>query len=182
MLIFKKYCFINDILYNNVKSVWRGLNEKLNEFLTAKKEEERKKLEAEKNETLIKLGLYEKVYLSSENENDDSNSKYFKKVAIEVTDEEYEEIKKYIPEKKRVKRNKLQVALFIVAMVVFAGGFLAGCLLGNIEIEKGLIFKRTITEFSFITAVMYWCIAGAVGTVLLAFSEVIKLLNDINNK
>ena len=57
-------------------------------FLLLKKRKKEKKLEAEKNDTLIKLGLYEKVYLSSENENDDSNSKYFKKVAIEVTDEE----------------------------------------------------------------------------------------------
>ena len=59
---------------------------------------------------------------------------------------------------------------------------MAGCLLGNIEVEKGFIFKRTITEFSFITAIVYWCIAGATGTVLLAFSEIIKLLNEIKNK
>ena len=38
------------------------MNEKLKEFLDAKKEAEQKKYEEEKQKTLIELGLFEKVY------------------------------------------------------------------------------------------------------------------------
>ena len=41
------------------------MNEKLKDFLDAKKDAEKKRYEEEKQKTLIELGLYEKVYFNS---------------------------------------------------------------------------------------------------------------------
>ena len=90
------------------------MNEKLKAFLDKKREEEAirlaKEAEAEKanrNAVLIELGLFEKEYAPSEQpyateeygcfEYDAENQKnlYYKKVPIEISDEEFNEIKGY---------------------------------------------------------------------------------------
>lgn len=168
------------------------MNEKVKEFLDAKKVAEKKKYEEEKQSTLIELGLCEKVYSPDNNYSEEfswsewdsvnSTNRYYKVVAVEITDEEYEEVKKYFRREDTTESNPIATALMIIAWVVFAGGFIAGILLGNVEVVKGSYFTYTDTEFSFAIAFTYWSVALISGTMFLGFAEIIKLLDAIRKK
>ena len=169
------------------------MNEKLKEFLDAKKDAEKKKYEKEKQKTLIELGLYEKVYSpdnnyseefsSSEWDSANSTYNYYKKVPVEITDEEYQEVKKYSKKDDTSEINPIATALTVIAWVVFIGGFIAGFVLGNEEVVvKGSYYTYTDTEFSFTIAFAYWCVALISGTMFLGFAEIIKLLDAIKKK
>lgn len=110
-------------------------------------------------------------------------TKYYKKVPIEITDEEYLELKKYA--KKEVKSasdnsaNSVASVLKVIAWLVMICGFVAGIILGNVEVTKGTYYIYTTTEFSFAVAFTYWCGAFISGMIFLGFSESIQLLSDI---
>ena len=106
------------------------MNERLQKFLKVKELLERIDYEEEKEKNLIELGLYEKVYSpdntyseefsSSEWDDVSLTTKYFKKVPIKVTDEEYEEVKKYanLPTKYIApENNSVAKALTIIAKI-----------------------------------------------------------------
>ena len=168
------------------------MNEKLKEFLDAKKEAEQKKYEEEKQKTLIELGLFEKVYSPDDNyseeysccEWDSANltNKYYKKVTVEITDEEYQEVKKYSKKEETTENNPIATALTVIAWIVFIGGFIAGIALGTVEVERGYYYTYTDTEFSFVVAFVYWCVSLISGTMFLGFAEIIKLLDAIKKK
>jgi len=155
------------------------MNERIKDFLAVKHEEEKKKFEEEKQKTLIELGLYEKVYSENSEYSPDfpnldyegeNNSKWFKKVGIEVSDKEYEEIKKYakIEADDSTANNPIAIILTIIAWVTYGIGFFAG--LGIIE------------EYGFGLPFVFWCVALISGTTFLGFAEIIKLLTAIKNK
>ena len=168
------------------------MNEKVKLFLDAKKEAEQKKYEEEKQKTLIDLGLFEKVYSEREFYSDEfpflepasenSIGGWYKKEAIAISDEEYQEVKKYSKKENTSKTNTIATALTAIAWIVFIGGFFSGLALGNVEVVKGSYYPYTDTEFSFAVAFTYWCDALISGTMFLGFAEIIKLLNDIKNK
>lgn len=170
------------------------MHEKLKSFLDAQKEAEVKAYEARKHETLVDLGLYEREYSPSgkyseeypfcEWDVDRHASIYFKKVPIEITDEEYQEVKKYAKteDKENGAKNPVAVALTIIAWIIFIGGFISGIALGWVEVEMGREFVRTYSEFSFESAFVYWCTSLISGTVFLGFAEIIKLLTAIKRK
>ncbi len=168
------------------------MNEKLKEFLDAKKDAEEKKYEETKNETLLELGLFERVYTEKEEYSDDfpyfeydsenSKNRWYKKEAIAISDEEYEEVKKYIKKEKMPEKNSIAIALTVIAWIVFIGGFIAGIVLGTVEVEKGYYYTYTDTEFSFAVAFVYWCVSFISGTMFLGFAEIITLLHDIKKK
>ncbi len=168
------------------------MNEKLKEFLDAKKVAEKKKYEEEKQKTEIELGLYEKVYSpdnnyggefsSSEWDNATSTYKFYKKVPVEITDEEYQEVKKYSKKENTTGNNPIATALTVIAWIVFIGGFIAGIALGTVEVERGYHYTYTDTEFSFAVAFVYWCVSLICGTIFLGFAEIIKLLDAIKKK
>ncbi len=168
------------------------MNEKLKNFLEAKKDSETKKYDEIKQKTLLDLGLYEKVYSPdnkyseefclSEWDSTTQASKYYKKVPIEITDEEYQEVKKYSKKEVATENNSVAVALTIIAWFIFIGGFIAGIVLGMVEVEKGYYYTYTDTEFSFAIAFVYWCVSLISGTMFLGFAEIIKLLDAIKRK
>ena len=174
------------------------MNEKLEVFLKQKKEEELKKQEEAKKKTLIDLGLFEKVYSQDNTQSDgfsygewdskDAKVKYFKKVPIEVSDEEYEEIKKYSNQSKDTFQdyfsndNPIATALTVIAVIIFIGGFIAGIALGRVVVDRGYSYRYTYTEFSFAAAFVYWFASFVSGMVFLGFAEIIKLLTEIKNK
>lgn len=161
------------------------MHELLKEYISKKEAESKQKFEKEKQEYLILRGLYEKVY----SENDTSNSeypyvdfddethknKYFKKVPIDITDSEYHYL---IELDKPKKTNTIASILTFIAWLIFIIGFLAGVILGNVEV--GTYYSHT--EFSFAVALIYWAVSFISGISILAFAEIIKLLNDIKNK
>ena len=168
------------------------MNEKLKEFLDAKKDAEKKKYEDEKQKTLIELGLFEKIYSPDDNYSEEysscewdsanSTNKYFKKVPVEITDEEYQEVKKYSKKEETTENNPIVTALSVIAWIVFIGGFIAGIALGTVEVERGYYYTYTDTEFSFAVAFVYWCVSLMSGTMFLGFAEIIKLLDAIKKK
>ena len=177
------------------------MHEKVQAYINASKETEKRQYEREKKETLIKLGLYEKEYSpnniwSSEYsfpqwDEKSMTTKYYKRVPCEVTDEEYQEIKKCSKDNKireektdldESQNNKIAIALTVIAWIIFIGGFIAGIALGTTEVQEGTYYTYSDTEFSFAVAFIYWCVSFISGTMFLGFAEIIKLLEAINNK
>lgn len=166
------------------------MNEKLKNFLDAKKDSETKKYEETKRKTLIDLGLYEKAYSPDNRYSEEfcmtewdsaaQESKYYKEVPIEITDEEYQEIKKYTNKEDKTANNPVAVALMVIAWVIFIGGFIAGIAMG--AGEEGNYYADTETEFSFAITFIYWCASLISGTMFLGFAEIIKLLDAIKKK
>ena len=138
------------------------MDAKVKAFLESKKQEKILDNEKNKAETLISLGLYEKVYLPegveseeyvfSEWDNNESIFKYYKKVPVVVTNEEYNEILKYANETKRettTSKNSIAIVLTVIAWVIFVIGFIMGIVFGNVEVTKGIYHTYTASEFSF---------------------------------
>lgn len=133
--------------------------------------------------------MYEKVYLEEEgygqevyHEWDDEKQQTvsYDKKAIEVTDEEYEQILKASKESSSVdEKNGVATAITVIAWVTYIAGFIVGIMQGSVKVE-GMF--RDKTEFSFAIAVTYWSVALISGTLCLGFAEIIKLLNNIKNK
>ena len=157
------------------------MHEKLKEYF-GKAEEKENKLTAQE---LISAGLYEKEY-SEKNEfsyeypdrewdEENKKQKYFKKVPIQLTDEECEKFKKIYYSSALKPTNPIASALSIIAVLIYIGGFIAGIALG---VEAADIYE----DFAFSVAFVYWATALISGTLFLGFAEVIKLLNDIKNK
>lgn len=127
---------------------------------------------------MIDLNLYKKVYspddvYSSEYScfewgSEKSKNKYYKKVPVKVTDEEYEEIKKYSGTKEVGKKSNFVANLLkFIAWIFYVFGFLS-------------VFFIEVDGFGII--LVYWFVYFAGGTMYLAFAEIIKLLMDIKNK
>ena len=157
------------------------MHEKLKEYF-GKSEEKENKLTAQE---LINAGLYEKEY-SEKNEysheyndrewdEENKRQKYFKKVPIQLTNEECEKFKKIYYSSALKPTNPIATALSIIAVLIYIGGFIAGIVLG---VEAAELYE----DFAFSVAFVYWATALISGTLFLGFAEVIKLLNDIKNK
>lgn len=125
---------------------------------------------------------YSWEFPSSEWDSANSTNKYYKKVPIEITDEEYQEVKKYSKKEETTENNPIATVLTVIAWIVFIGGFIAGIALGIVEVEKGYYYTYTDTEFSFAVAFIYWCVSLISGTMFLGFAEIIKLLDAIKKK
>lgn len=174
------------------------MDERVQAYIESKSKEIRQDYEKEKTDFLIKEGLTEKEYSpvnmeSKEYPNyewvgENEPARYYKDVAIDITDEEYEMLREIYNKAAHkngnvlVCENSIAKALFFIAMAIYAIGAIAGLLLGFQEETYGTYFTYTSTEFSLATAVTYWFIAFISGTVFLGFSEIIKLLQDIKNK
>ena len=168
------------------------MNEKVLKFLESKKNAERKKYEREKRNTLISLGLYDKVYSPDNKYSDEypimdwngpnGETAYYKEVPVEVTDEEYQEIKKYAASNDATENNSVAVALTVIAWVVFAVGFVAGIIMGTMEAPQGSYYKNAVEGFSIMSAFVCWCVAFVSGMMFLGFAEIIKLLDIISKK
>ena len=64
--------------------------------------------------------------------------------------------------------NFIAKAIMIIAIVIYVCGFIAGIMVGQ-QVE------------SFLTILLYW-VAALSGSLMLGFSEVIRLLHEINQK
>lgn len=65
--------------------------------------------------------------------------------------------------------NIVEKVIKIIAIVIYVCGFFAGIMVG-LQVE------------SFLTTLLYWVAAALSGTMMLGFSEVIRLLHEINSK
>lgn len=150
------------------------MNEKVQAFLDAKKQEELAKKQAEKDKLLIDLGLSEKEYSPSGNlsdeypEYDRETKSYYKLKAIAVTDEEFEEIKRAAGKRaNNTSSNEIATILTVIAWITYIAGFIAG-----------VAYMGALQGF----VLLIWFAAFLSGTVYLGFAEIIKLLTQIRDK
>ena len=166
------------------------VNEQIKAYL---EEKSAKKAAAEKErraKILLREGLFTKEELPErpesltddyggfESERDEQGNvliHYFRKVPLEVSDEEWEQIEKYAEVKdKDEEKDSSGVASLLkgLAVVVYLLGFILGIAMG----------KTLLGDFSFGIMLVYWIAGLFAGTLLLGFSEVIRLLHEINQK
>ncbi len=187
------------------------MNKQVSDYLDNKRSEIEKAHRKEKEELLMSLNMYEKVYSPTDTRSDEYNCsdysaiegkvKYFKRIPIQITDEEFEEIKKLnamtdtqsintptvskpkvMIENTTDESNKIATLLYVIAWIIFIGGFIIGIKFANVEVVKGNYYHYADTEFSLTLAIMYWGISFISGLVFIGFSEVIRLLTGIRNK
>ena len=156
------------------------MNEFVRKYIETKKAEKRAAFEKERDKKLIELGLYYKKFVPEDDVVNDPNfnyedteydyvdgkNGYSKKIPLEVTDEEYEEILKYSTSNvKKGKREVVSVIIEVIAWATVVAGLFTGC--------------AFLDEF-YITA-MVWgsTFLSAVG--LLSFSKIIDLLSEIRD-
>ena len=163
------------------------MDERLKKFLDTKKNDEIKRYEKEKQKALVDAGLYEKVYSPNNSYDreypfyDQNTRKYYKRVPIKITNEEYQELKKYTTKTNadsEPDKNTIASVLTFIAWTIFIFGFIAGIAFGNTETGRRYHEK----EFSFAIAAIYWCLSFISGTVFLGLAEIIKLLDSIKKK
>ena len=169
------------------------MHEKVKYYLEKNQTQEKERTEKKKNELLISLGLYEKVYpekgerinynIYNCSEYINGECVYFKKVAIDVSDEELDEILKYankdtVEQFEEKKSNAVSTTLKVFAWLIFIGGFIIGCV--NANVETGYYY--TYTKFSIAIAMIYWVASLFSGVCLLGFAKIIDLLQEIKNK
>lgn len=167
------------------------MNKIVQEFIDKKKAEIENNKNKEKRKLLMDLGICEKEYSQSsawseeypdyEYDQETKEGRYFKKIPINVTDEEYEKILKYCKQSDNTtpvnKENKVAKVLTGIAYAIFIIGAILGFAMG---------YTKNIPEdtyyFSFAVAVAWWCVSFIGGMFMLGFAEIIKLLNAIKNK
>ena len=158
------------------------MNERLQEYLNKKAEEKRAKYESERDANLIAAGLFEKRFSPTGKAEDpeypfsqwnktENRMMYYKKVAIVITDEEYEEFLKAGPVKTAVveeeSKNAVASTLFGIAVTIYILMGLVGliAMIANFVMGLGVMFGGFIF-----------------GSVFLGFAEIIKQLHKLNNK
>ena len=167
------------------------MNKMVQEFIDKKKAEIENNKNKEKRKLLMDLGICEKEYSQSsawseeypdyEYDQETKEGRYFKKIPINVTDEEYEEILKYCKQSDNTtpvnKENKVAKVLTGIAYAIFIIVAILGFAMG---------YTKNIPEdtyyFSFAVAVAWWGVSCIGGMFMLGFAEIIKLLNAIKNK
>ncbi len=156
------------------------MNEKVKEFLDEKKAEARAKYEERRDETLVGLGLCEREYAPdgkysvkynlAEWDKEARRNKYYRLVAVEVTDEEYLEILKVTKKEDKIATaDPVATALAVIAWITYIGGIIAGIIVGAAAEE-------------FVTTLVFWASAFITGTMFLGFSRIINLLVAIKQK
>lgn len=166
------------------------MNERLEQYFAEKKKEQEELRNKKKIELLFQEDLYEKIPIEEndaegnhnlEAEWDYETSSFYQKVPIDITDEEYEQLKKVCAVSDE-SENQIAKALTVIAWIIYIGGFFAGILFGLVEVNRGSYYTYTDTTFSFALAFSYWAICFVAGTMFLGFAEIIKLLEEIKRK
>ena len=182
------------------------MSEAIEKYLSDKEAELSVKQKAKRNEHLIALGLCEKEYAPDkvdENGNisnapskeypyfDPDVKRAYKRVAPEVTDEEYQRIceleealKKdttivVAPEKE--SSNAMAKSLSAVGWFFILGGIIAGFIAGITTQTTVSYFTQSAT-FQWTVAIIYWAVSFVSGILMLGVAEIIHLLERINSK
>ena len=156
------------------------MNQKVQDYLNAKRAQKRAEYDKKKSEFLISQGLYEEVrspkdswdeeYPNSGYDESTGNFYYFAQVVLDVSDEEYEEMLRLNGEDE-TESNTIATIIFSIAIIVYVAGFIAG-----------IAFGALYDDFNAVPMFITWISAFISGSVFLGFAEIIKLLHSINNK
>ncbi|MBO5036370.1 MAG: hypothetical protein J6D42_04750 [Clostridia bacterium] len=163
------------------------VNEKVQEYLNEKEKEYLKIKNKKRSEFLISQGLYSKIYSPSDNRTEeypfseykDGVYVFYKKEPIAVSDEEYKAIKSAykacsVDKKERIKPTIIAVINW-VACLIFIFGFISGVILGD-------IYAEGYSDFNLVIAIAVWVSCFLSGLMMLGFSKIIELLDELNGK
>ena len=172
------------------------MNEKVQNFIEQKNKEVMEAKNKEKEDFLDRYGLYTAVYSEekpsayafTEEEKkeypfikwDNGKAIRYKKVYDEITDEEYEAMKKAeepVLDEHNDEENYSSIAMVlnIMGVVVYLTAFVLGIVLGNQTVSG---YYSSHTEFNLGIAVVYWVIGAFSGTILLGFGKIVESLNQ----
>lgn len=112
------------------------MHEKVRIFLEDRRKKAEEARKQAKNRYLINLGLYEREYneggFSNEyTEYDAETAKYFRRNAIQVSDEDYAELCSLTEEE--AAQNSIALVLTVLGWVAIIGGFFIGIVLGAVS-------------------------------------------------
>lgn len=137
------------------------MHEKVAAYLKAQREKEAAAGQAERQETLLRLGLWEKEYAPEGEMNlalykeTDENGRNWRKVPVPVTDEEWAQIRRY------AGRDRFDK--WVVALWIFSGIFYILAVLSFAVFGSGLL------------ASLLW---AAAGTLLAAVGKIVSRLDE----
>ncbi|MDO4816402.1 MAG: hypothetical protein Q4A83_07375 [Bacillota bacterium] len=160
----------------------------VDQYLQQKRAEAARKEYQEKANVLIQEGLVIKDYNPSNIYSDDypncdwdgpNAGRYYRVFPIAVTDDEYEEIKKYHDSKKTFSSsNGIANDLKVISIIVYIATFIAGIVLGSTLGDS--IFSDN--DFAFGSAFIVWIYGLISGSILLGLSEAVSLLQSLKDK
>lgn len=168
------------------------MNEVLQQYIYDKEKERRAEYDKKKTAFLISEGLCYKeyspdgsdhsgLYPEYEYRNDTNTGYYYRWVAMDVTDEEYERILS-LNNVDNVENNKIANILTVIAVIIFVLGFILGIVFASDSGEYNHYYSGYSPDFSFATAIAYWAISFISGMMMLGFAEIIKLLHKLTVK
>lgn len=148
---------------------WEGIimNEEAQQLLEEyynKQENKQKAIKLQKQkEDLIARGLHTYDELEKHKigyHYNQEKGKYVKKVAIDITDEEYEKVKQYPHDAQ--EDGSLRIVLRLITFITF----LFGTFLGIFVLEEGIMFSLVV-----------WGSTLVIGTILMSLARIIDLLS-----
>lgn len=166
------------------------MNAKVQEFIRERQNEYNEKkqweYEQQKIKFLIDIDMVDKVYspkgVYTEEYNkmeydEKGNCLYYKEVPMNISDEDFEALKKCLKETEEVVENTsnaehsaIATMLMVLAWILYIGGFIAGFVLGTDR--WGELSPMVLA---------WWAMFFAAGTLYAGFAKVINLLCDIKS-
>lgn len=167
------------------------MNERVKEFLDEARITETNQLKAKKRDLLAKLEIFDKEYSPDDafsdeycevEKIDENNIKYYKKVYAEITDEEYEALKKEFE-----KLNPPKKPFIVRAITIFAWVYLAASIVTSLTTLSAYILQYPSELSLFLPQLLPSLISAVISAVVrwiafLGFAKIIELLYDIKNK
>lgn len=168
------------------------MRKEVEEFLKARESEKETAQSARRRAHLLELGLYRVELLADalkerggeetaeldQEFQDFEGGERCRKIPLDVTEEEYAAICEKAPEEpQKAGWPVLPVyqILFVLAMLVYAGGFILG-------ISTGYSADYYYGGFYWLAAVSAWGSAAISGSLLLALSEHVRLMKKLNGE
>lgn len=148
-------------------------------------EKQKQKKKENYKQFLLDNDICEREYSPNEDENapydenypfwDRKQNKYYKKIPIEVTDEELEQILEAYNEAQvnEVKSNGIATFFLVLGWITVIAGLIES--LSAASGDKG-------ESFTFSVFIIHFAVTLISSMIYFGFGEVIKLLNDIKNK
>lgn len=161
------------------------MNAKVEKFIEEQQQAEIDREKKRQQAHLIDLGLYDLEYAPDNCFSEEfpymEDGRYCKKKPIEVTQEEYKSICQVAPITPQKSWPVWPVAkiLFVFSLVIYGAGFTAGIVSG-IRVSGYLVSGPATYVFLWTNALTYWLAASFFGSILLGFSEHLRLLNKIS--
>ncbi len=100
-----------------------------------------------------------------------------KKIAVEMTEEQYEKL--IVDDMKKQRTPVASIVLTAIACIIFIIGFFVGLDGGLVEVQNG---KDTDFFYSWYLIFGNWIAPLFYGMALIGIAEIIKILNKMNNK